>query len=265
MRNIFLTSKKMSAITLTYCDRAENHIHMEQIGALSSEGYTFEELKDVQENIGGDLVELECIRETDGKKIINLIEKKAYLLIIKDGVNKLLDGRLTDLKKEQFSLSPDSKAYMRGRVVNKHARHNLCFDDTGHPPDYENKKGTVIAYDSVPLTKILRERISSLLPEKSNDLVCEGNYYYDVKKCGIGFHGDAERRKVVGVRLGDSIPLHFQWFYKNKPVGKRIEFMLNDGDIYIMSDKAVGFDWKRSSILTLRHAAGCQKFLDIKV
>ena len=110
MRNIFLTSKKMSAITLTYCDRAENHIHMEQIGALSSEGYTFEELKDVQENIGGDLVELECIRETDGKKIINLIEKKAYLLIIKDGVNKLLDGRLTDLKKEQFSLSPDSKA-----------------------------------------------------------------------------------------------------------------------------------------------------------
>ena len=40
----------------------------------------------------------------------------------------------------------------------------------------------------------------------------EGNYYYDIKKCGIGFHGDAERRKVVGIRLGDSIPLHFQWF-----------------------------------------------------
>ena len=32
--------------------------------------------------------------------------------------------------------------------------------------------------------------------------------------------------------------------------------MLNSGDVYIMSDKAVGFDWKRSSLLTLRHAAG---------
>ena len=254
----------MSAITLTFCDRAENHIDMEQIGVLSNEGFTFEELKDVQENLGCDLTELECIRETDGKKIVNLIDKKAYLLIVKDGVNKLLDGRLDELRKEQFSLSPDSKAYMRGKVVNKRARHNLCFDDTGHPPDYENKKGTVIAYDTVPLTKLLRERLASLFPEKSKDLVCEGNYYYDVKKCGIGFHGDAERRKVIGVRLGVSIPLHFQWFYKNKAVGKRIEWVLHDGDMYIMSDKAVGFDWKKNSnTLTLRHAAGCQKFLEI--
>jgi len=253
----------MSAITLTYCDQAENHIENEQIGVLSNEGFTFGELKEVQENFGGDLLELECVRETDGKKIVNLIDKKAYLLIIKDGVNKLLDGRLTELKKEQFSLSPDKKAYMRGRVLNKHARHNLCFDDTGHPPDYENKKGTVIAYDTVPLTKLLRQRIASLLPEKCKDLVCEGNYYYDVKKCGIGFHGDAERRKVIAVRLGDSIPLHFQWFYKNKAVGKRIELVLNDGDMYIMSDKAVGFDWKKFNILSLRHAAGCPKFLEI--
>lgn len=114
------------------------------------------------------------------------------------------------------------------------------------------------------MTKLLRQRIATFLPEKCSDLVCEGNYYYDVKKCGIGFHGDAERRKVIGVRLGESIPLHFQWFYKNKVVGKRMEFALNDGDMYIMSDKAVGFDWKNYNILTLRHAAGCQKFLEIK-
>jgi hypothetical protein len=66
------------------------------------------------------------------------------------------------------------------------------------------------------------------------------------------------------VRLGDSIPLHFQWFYKNETVGKRMRFVLNDGDMYVMSDKAVGFDWKRRSIMTLRHAAGCDKFLEIK-
>ena len=27
-----------------------------------------------------------------------------------------------------------------------------------------------------------------------------------------------------------------------------------------MSDKAVGYDWKRSSIPTLRHSAGCEQF-----
>jgi hypothetical protein len=38
--------------------------------------------------------------------------------------------------------------------------------------------------------------------------------------------------------------------------------------MYIMSEKTVGTDWRKSSILTLRHAAGLehliQKELDIK-
>jgi hypothetical protein len=31
-----------------------------------------------------------------------------------------------------------------------------------------------------------------------------------------------------------------------------------------MSEKAVGFDWKKKKIPTLRHAAGCIKYLTIK-
>lgn len=251
----------MSAITLTLCDRAENHVGMEQIGALSNEGFTIDDLEKVKEKIGDgvDIIELKCERE---ETIVTT--EKAYLLIIRDGINKICDGRLNELKKEQFGLTPDRKAFMYGRVVNKHARGNLCFDDVGHDADYENKKGTVVGYDSVPITKLLRERIGIMLGDKGKDLACEGNYYYDIKKCGIGFHGDAERRKVIGVRLGDSIPLHFQWFHKSESVGKRIKFELNDGDMYIMSDKAVGFDWKKKNIMSLRHAAGCDKFLEIK-
>lgn len=40
--------------------------------------------------------------------------------------------------------------------------------------------------------------------------------------------------------------------------------MVNDGDIYVMSDKAVGYDWKKKTINTLRHAAGAEKYLLIK-
>jgi hypothetical protein len=235
---------------------------MEQIGTLSTEGFSFEDLNNVKKKLGDcvEIIELNC--EEENGDIIDVAS--AYILIIKDGINKLCDGKLNDLKKEQFGLTPDRKAFMYGRVVNKHARGNLCFDDIGHAPNYEKKMGTVIAYDKVPLTKLLRKRIGELLGHKGENLACEGNYYYDVKKCGIGFHGDAERRKVVGVRLGDSIPLHFQWFYKSESVGKRIKFMLDDGDVYIMSDKAVGFDWRKKNIMTLRHAAGCEKFLEIK-
>jgi len=36
---------------------------------------------------------------------------------------------------------------------------------------------------------------------------------------------------------------------------------LDDGDVYFMSEKAVGYDWKHSSIYSLRHAAGNEKLV----
>ena len=113
------------------------------------------------------------------------------------------------------------------------------------------------------LTKIRRE-LPDFVGEKAKELACEGNYYYDVSKCGIGFHGDGERKRVVGLRLGASIPLHFQWFQKVCPIGQRFIVNLDHGDLYIMSEKAVGSDWLFRSKLTLRHAAGSKTYTTIK-
>ena len=69
----------------------------------------------------------------------------------------------------------------------------------------------------------------------------------------------SERKIVVGVRLGrgaDKFPLKFQWYMHGAPVGQEHRIVLNAADIYISSEKAVGTDWKRQSIPTLRHAAG---------
>jgi hypothetical protein len=55
----------------------------------------------------------------------------------------------------------------------------------------ENKKGRVVAFRDVPETNALRDSLKILGP-KAEGLACEGNYYYDVTKCGIGFHGDGK-------------------------------------------------------------------------
>ena len=43
-----------------------------------------------------------------------------------------------------------------------------------------------------------------------------------------------------------------------------MKMVLNDGDMYVMSEKAVGFDWLKKTVPTLRHASGTDKFTIIK-
>ena len=64
---------------------------------------------------------------------------------------------------------------------------------------------------------------------------------------------------LIAVRLGADFPIFYQWYYKGEKVGQLFEENLGHGDIYLMSEKSVGNDWKKKNIYTLRHAAGFEK------
>jgi hypothetical protein len=144
-------------------------------------------------------------------------------------------------------------------VQKKHGRANNCYSDHQQDGDIPHGKPTVVAFESASEMKKLRGALPGFFGGWAADLVAETNLYTDVRlaKVGIGFHGDSERRKVVGVRLGAaSTPLRFQWYHRSVAVTEEIAIELRDGDIYALSDKAVGFDWRKSSIPTLRHGTG---------
>ena len=42
-----------------------------------------------------------------------------------------------------------------------------------------------------------------------------------------------------------------------------MEFQLNAGDVYVMSEWAVGTEWRKSSLITLRHATGAAKYTKV--
>lgn len=259
------------AITLTFGEQAENHVGMQKIGKLAEHGFTLEDLLFVKrrfEELGCGECQIVNLKEQSGIEDPIVLSKmeEAFVLIARRGVDYLLreiGGDRMSLFEEQNNLSPDTKVFMYGKVLNKHARHNLCFDFEAQEPDYENKKGRVVAFRDVPQTLYVKERLEELFRERER-FVGEGNYYYDVRKCGIGFHGDSERRKIVAVKLGEVVPLHYQWFYNGLPVGNRIELVSGDGDVYLMSEKAAGSDWKSKKKYTLRHAVGCAKYTTIK-
>jgi len=251
--------------SLTFGDVAENHKGMQKIGTFSDKGFSTEDLQRannwfMEHGAKTELIDLRTyLPETERDKP----ENEAHILLIKGGVNAIFgdSGSADKLFTEQDALEKDTKAFMYGRVVNKHARHNLCFSEEHQEPDYEKGQGRIYAFDEVPMLKQMRAILGEVIGEKGVNLQAEGNYYYNVKKCGIGYHGDAERKKVLAVRLGEKIPLAYIWYKNGKRISEKITIdNLEHGDIYIMSEKTTGYDWKRRSISTLRHAAGCSKF-----
>jgi len=269
-------------ITITFGDRAENHIGMQQIGTAAERGFSIEDLENSKMNFEQKGCTCELVRLND--YLPNVEAEEAKILIIRGGVNTLLAdiGRnANNLFTELKNLDWDKKAkmYMRhslnvssrffcldkklyGRVVNKNARYNLCLDSVAQEPNYEEGRGRIVAYQDVPNASHIRNQLAGLV-NGGGDLAGELNNYQDVRKMGIGFHGDSERLKVIAVRVGETIPIHYQWFYKGSPIGNRAILPLHHGDMYIMSQKTTGNDWKKKNIYTLRHATGCEKFTTI--
>ena len=256
-----------STISITFCDQGENHVGMQKIGQLASNGYSESDMlkmKQIFESIDGSIVEYHRLDQliddaSDAPYASILIVRNALALMNQDDPN-LMNNELK-------ALMWDQKAKMYGRVVNKHARYNLCVAeiDSDQEPDYDSGKGRIYRWSN-PLIQRLSKFHQSLKQLINDDSinVAELNYYHDVTKCGIGYHGDSERKRVICLRLGETMPLKYRWYLQNKPTTFEKQFIINGGDLYVMSEKAVGFDWKKRSASnkwTLRHAAGCDKFI----
>ena len=191
--------------------------------------------------------------------------------VFKELASRRWDAEYLDPNKYRTEIVDGIEIKVRGKRLNKLARTNLCFvaGREQEPAVYEGK-GTI--YDLKKLEALnrgvekLKEQIAMGLIEigsktKVEINVVEGNRYYNLKKTGIGFHGDTERVVVICISIGcDNYPMRWQWFKAGMPVGEPIDVILNCGDVYIMSEKAVGAEWKKSSIYTLRHSAGAEKY-----
>ena len=256
----------MVTYTITFGDRGENHVGMSQIGSIRETGIQHSDILYANEQFEKKGCCCEVVDLVGEGEVgdITPTPTPAYVLIVRNAVETVLgEGGHDALFREQEQIPYDTKYFdvRRGQVLNKRARYNVCFDEVGHPADFEKKRGTVVPYSDVPYLSTLRNQLPNFWGEVADRLVGEGNKYYDIKKCGIGFHGDAERRVVIAARIGQSMPMHWQWYINHKPIGKRIRRTINGGDMYCMSEKATGFDWKKSVFSTVRHAAGCRKYL----
>lgn len=248
-------------VTFTCAEVGENHVGMEAIdrlgnpGKKAKRGFTVKELKKVAKSLrveGFDATVhyLEPPEEYESDNV-------AGILIVRN----FLDAKDSKkLLRQSKDLEWDTKYWdrRRKRVLNKRLRSNLLFADFAQEPNYEEGKGRVIHIEDVSILSETLERVEEIFPIPTS-LIVEGNFYPDQHRSGIGFHGDTERRIVIGFRVGSEMNLVYEWYHRSQRIGKRYEFVLGPGDLYAMSDKATGWDWRSPQKVTLRHAAGCEK------
>lgn len=238
-------------LSVTFSEVVETHTGMQKTGTIAEKGYSYEDLLKVKNMYPN--AEIYCIND----KLDNDMNiDKAYVLVIKNFIDSdtinLLNNELLNLKYDTKFLNTRTH-----KVLNKLARHNLCFADESQEANYEKGNGTVVSFSTLPELSKIRNILFEMLGDK---LYAEANLYYS-EKCGIGYHGDTERMKVSCLRLGNrNMNIIWRWYLNSKRVGDYFELNLSPGDFYIMSEKAAGNDWKKRKFLTLRHAAGHKKY-----
>ena len=191
--------------------------------------------------------------------------------IYKELIADTWDAEYLDKNKYRIEIVDGVETKVRGKRMNKRARTNLCYvAGREQEPDVWKGKGRIVDLKKKTALNLAVDRLRDMIEDGLIEIgsktkveinVVEGNRYYNLKNTGIGFHGDTERVVVICISIGcDNYPMRWQWFKDGMPVGESIDITLNCGDVYIMSEKAVGADWKLRSIYTLRHAAGAKKY-----
>ena len=293
--NVLMEKERFS---LTCAPGGENNRGMEIIGRMpiKGEGFTANDIDGLSNYFGEIIGNEKCLllnlnKSSLDEKIMELdSENQARVLVLRDWGNNInkgwtkkvfcelasrrWDAEYLDPNKYRKEIVNGVEVKIRGRRMNKRARTNLCFvADREQTPAVFEGKGSI--YDLLKMeylnkgVELLKKQIKEGLLKIGSKTkviinVVEGNRYYDLKKTGIGFHGDTERVVVICISIGcNNYPMRWQWFKDGMPVGKSIDVSLNNGDVYIMSEKAVGSDWKLKSKWTLRHSAGANKYTNL--
>jgi hypothetical protein len=292
-----LTTMAKERFSLTCAPGGENHAGMEIIGRMpvKGEGFTATDLEGLSPyfmDLGHNSSVLNLNELGDVNKIKEFsIDDQARVIILRNWVQRAFedstvqeiykeltadkwDAEYLDPNKYRTEIVDGVETKVRGKRMNKLARTNLCYvAGREQEPEVMKGKGRIVdlkkkimLYQVVEsLKKMIADGLIAIDSKSKVEInVVEGNRYYNLKKTGIGFHGDTERVVVICISIGcDNYPMRWHWFKDGMPVGKPIDITLNCGDVYIMSEKAVGAEWKMRSLYTLRHSAGIKKYTSL--
>lgn len=253
-------SDSPSSYTLLIVDRAARegagNGQVQSMGTNRGQGYTAEQLRQIHAKLSQSGEVTSRLYELN-PLCTDIATEDACVLVIKLP-QETADGALHEMQNNvRYSLF--KRAY--GRSVRAKSRNISYVSNFTAPEDPDTNAPSVTDWSDLPHCQKAKQILNDALSD-TEAAHAVAIRYEDYKTCGVRWHGDAERSKTLVVRLGPNSkhhPFYLMWYYNHKPISDPFPIHLDHGEVCIPSIKAVGSDFKKSSIPTLRHATGFVK------
>lgn len=256
-----------SRYALTFGEVAILHIGSMEVSKAGAprRGFTVAELQVAAARAEAEGMRCELVMLSDVLPEALRSGNEAATLVLRAGASLAGGANAADrLLAEQAAVEYDRQFWdgRRKRTLHKRARHNVVFGDEGLEHSDDFRQFTVRAFSDLPRLAEFRAALPRWLGPLAAGLQAEGNHYFEAAS-GIGFHGDSERRIVICLSLGRSSCLRYHWRLpgSSEHTLPAVDIELRHGDVYVMSEKATGYDWRSRSKVRVVHAAGSNKYI----
>lgn len=249
--------------TITLSENIMHFSSMQNFGQKAENGFSNDDLIKVYNLFPSGTCEIINLKDILPKTLYEIPD--AYILIIREQFKIYADEILNTMISQEGSnsegiitgVSWDDYRIHNSKLVESKLHKKLVFLDIQElyklPFSTIENRGTIYNIRRIPHLFKLNEVFNSLFNER---LYAEGTYYYNTNECYTPMHQKKERKKVINLHLGSSFPLHFCWYHQSQKVSDMKTIQINHGDLYIMSEIAIGNIKESKTKLYLKHSMG---------
>lgn len=251
-----------SSIHLLFSDVASHGEKMEKIGLICDSGFTNENIITYYNNLNSENVCIYNVKSVLPQTLYQIPD--CYVLVMKGYFSEISDSLLTTLSTPESSsdsfitgVNWDTKRVTISGLSDNVLGYKLVFADLGHNWKYNfsqsENRGTIYNSSLIPSLNLMQ----SILQNEVGYLpVVEATYYYNNQLCYTPLHKTNNRKKIVGLGLGSTIPLQFVWYHSKQRCSDSFSIPIEHGDLYIISEAAAGISKEKQTGLYLKYGIG---------
>lgn len=233
----------MSNIVLTFSDIVSHGDNMLQIGSLSGTTFRNEDIIRMFSVVNHEYAELYNIKSVLPLCLHNIDD--AYVLVIRkyfinecNELNTIFSNSEEVNKDGNFTgVLWDSWRVINGKMSENRLSYKLVFANLGslYKVEQIDSRGTVYNQCRIPIINTLISKFETML---CGPLLIEADLYSNMKQPMMK---ERNRSKILKMCVGSSVNINFSWYKANKCLSDLLTIKLNNGDICIFSENAIGY------------------------